>query len=80
MTLTEKQSHTYALRTFSALSICAPGRATTARRRRWQQSRNRLGVAALIATTAIANGFRDEMRDKILARTAHITLMRATAP
>ena len=36
-----------------------------------------LGVAALIATTAIANGFRDEMRDKILRGTAHITLMRA---
>src|SRR5712691_752303 len=35
------------------------------------------GVAALIATTAIANGFRDEMRDKILHGTAHITLMRA---
>ena len=35
------------------------------------------GVAALIATTAIANGFRDEMRDKILSGTAHITLMRA---
>jgi len=35
------------------------------------------GVAALIATTAIANGFRDEMRDKILRGTAHITLMRA---
>ena len=35
------------------------------------------GVAALIASTAIANGFRDEMRDKILRGTAHITLMRA---
>ena len=35
------------------------------------------GVAALIVTTAIANGFRDEMRDKILSGTAHITLMRA---
>lgn len=34
------------------------------------------GVAALIATTAIANGFRDEMRDKILRGTAHITVMR----
>lgn len=34
------------------------------------------GVAALIATTAIANGFRDEMRDKILRGTAHVTLMR----
>jgi lipoprotein-releasing system permease protein len=35
------------------------------------------GVAALITTTAIANGFRDEMRDKILSGTAHVTLMRA---
>lgn len=35
------------------------------------------GVAALIVTTGIANGFRDEMRDKILRGTAHITLMRA---
>ena len=35
------------------------------------------GVAALIVTTAIANGFRDEMRDKILRGTAHITVMRA---
>ncbi|MEP6706269.1 MAG: ABC transporter permease [Pyrinomonadaceae bacterium] len=35
------------------------------------------GVAALIATTAIANGFRDEMRDKILRGTAHVTLMRS---
>src|SRR5687767_12185943 len=34
------------------------------------------GVAALLITTAIANGFRDEMRDKILRGTAHITLMR----
>lgn len=35
------------------------------------------GVAALVATTAIANGFRDEMRDKILRGTAPLTLMRA---
>jgi lipoprotein-releasing system permease protein len=35
------------------------------------------GVAALLVTTAIANGFRDEMRDKILRGTAHVTLMRA---
>lgn len=34
------------------------------------------GVAALIVALAIANGFRDEMRDKILRGTAHITLMR----
>lgn len=34
------------------------------------------GVAALIVALALANGFRDEMRDKILRGTAHITLMR----
>ena len=34
------------------------------------------GVAALIAALALANGFRDEMREKILSGTAHITLMR----
>lgn len=34
------------------------------------------GVAALIVALALANGFRDEMRDKILSHTAHITLMR----
>jgi lipoprotein-releasing system permease protein len=34
------------------------------------------GVAALIFALALSNGFRDEMRDKILRGTAHITLMR----
>jgi lipoprotein-releasing system permease protein len=34
------------------------------------------GVAALIFALSLANGFRDEMRDKILKGTAHITLMR----
>jgi lipoprotein-releasing system permease protein len=34
------------------------------------------GVAALIIALALSNGFRDEMRDKILKGTAHITLMR----
>jgi lipoprotein-releasing system permease protein len=34
------------------------------------------GVAALIVALALSNGFRDEMRDKILKGTAHITLMR----
>ncbi|HEV2914775.1 MAG TPA: ABC transporter permease [Pyrinomonadaceae bacterium] len=36
-----------------------------------------LGVAALIVALALSNGFRDEMRDKILRGTAHITLMRS---
>ncbi len=35
-----------------------------------------IGVAALIVTMALANGFRDEMRDKILRGTAHLTVMR----
>ena len=35
-----------------------------------------VGVAALIVVLALSNGFRDEMRDKILRGTAHITLMR----
>jgi lipoprotein-releasing system permease protein len=35
------------------------------------------GVAALIVSLALANGFRDEMRDKILRGTAHVTVMRA---
>ncbi|HMF56658.1 MAG TPA: ABC transporter permease [Pyrinomonadaceae bacterium] len=35
------------------------------------------GVAALIVALALANGFRDEMREKILRGTAHISLMRA---
>src|SRR5215213_4755379 len=34
------------------------------------------GVAALIVALALSRGFRDEMRDKILRGTAHITLMR----
>ena len=34
------------------------------------------GVAALILATALANGFRDELRDKILRGTAHVTLAR----
>jgi lipoprotein-releasing system permease protein len=35
------------------------------------------GVGALIFALALSNGFQDEMRDKILGGTAHITLMRA---
>lgn len=35
-----------------------------------------VGVAALLFALALANGFRDEMRDKILRGTAHITVMR----
>src|ERR1700720_4039069 len=34
------------------------------------------GVAALIVALALANGFRDEMRDKILRGTAHINVTR----
>src|SRR5215210_6357294 len=34
------------------------------------------GVAALIVAIALSNGFRDEMRDKILRGTAHVTVMR----
>ncbi len=34
------------------------------------------GVAALIIALALANGFREEMRDKILHGTAHLTVMR----
>ena len=34
------------------------------------------GVAALIVAQALARGFADEMRDKILANTAHITIFR----
>jgi lipoprotein-releasing system permease protein len=37
------------------------------------------GVASLIVALALSNGFRDEMRDKILKGTAHITLMRRDA-
>jgi lipoprotein-releasing system permease protein len=35
------------------------------------------GVASLIVAVAIAEGFRNEMRDKILRGTAHITVMRS---
>ncbi|HEX8335454.1 MAG TPA: FtsX-like permease family protein [Pyrinomonadaceae bacterium] len=34
------------------------------------------GVAALVVATALGNGFRDELRDKILRGTAHVTLSR----
>ncbi|HEX8721760.1 MAG TPA: ABC transporter permease, partial [Pyrinomonadaceae bacterium] len=34
------------------------------------------GVAALVLATAVANGFREELRDKILRGTAHVTLSR----
>lgn len=34
------------------------------------------GVAAMIIALSLANGFRDEMRDRILRGTAHITLAR----
>jgi ABC-type lipoprotein release transport system permease subunit len=33
-------------------------------------------VAALIAALALANGFREELRDKILRGTAHVTISR----
>ena len=36
-----------------------------------------VGVAALLFALALANGFRDEMRDKILSGTAHITVLRS---
>jgi lipoprotein-releasing system permease protein len=35
------------------------------------------GVAALIVALALGNGFRDELRDKILRGTAHLTVTRA---
>lgn len=35
-----------------------------------------VGVAALIVALALANGFRDEMREKILQGTAHISVLR----
>jgi lipoprotein-releasing system permease protein len=55
------------------------------RRRRWTTRITSLaaltgiaaGVAALIVVLALANGFRDEMQDKILTNTAHVTVMRA---
>ncbi len=36
-----------------------------------------MGVAALIVALALANGFRDEMREKILQGTAHLSVVRA---
>lgn len=36
-----------------------------------------LGVASLIVAFALSNGFRDEMRDKILQGTAHISVLRS---
>jgi lipoprotein-releasing system permease protein len=36
-----------------------------------------IGVAALIVAFALSNGFRDEMRTKILTGTAHISVLRA---
>ena len=36
-----------------------------------------MGVAALIVAFALSNGFRDEMREKILQGTSHISLLRA---
>jgi lipoprotein-releasing system permease protein len=36
-----------------------------------------MGVAALIVAFGLSNGFRDEMRDKILGGTAHINVIRA---
>jgi len=35
-----------------------------------------MGVAALIVVFALSNGFRDEMRDKILQGTAHLSVLR----
>lgn len=35
------------------------------------------GVASLVVAMALANGFRDELQDKILRGTAHLTAMRA---
>jgi lipoprotein-releasing system permease protein len=36
-----------------------------------------VGVASLIVALALSNGFRDEMREKILSGTAHITVVRS---
>jgi len=36
-----------------------------------------MGVAALIVVFALSNGFRDEMRDKILQGTAHLSVLRS---
>src|SRR5688500_2315517 len=38
-----------------------------------------MGVAALIVTFALSNGFRDEMREKILQGTAHLSVLRTDA-
>src|SRR5215213_10121026 len=35
-----------------------------------------MGVAALIVAFALSNGFRDEMREKILQGTAHLSVLR----
>ena len=35
------------------------------------------GVGALVVALALANGFHDELRDKILRGTAHLTVVRA---
>lgn len=36
-----------------------------------------MGVAALIVALALSNGFRDEMREKILQGTAHLSVLRS---
>ena len=36
-----------------------------------------MGVAALIVALALSNGFRDEMREKILQGTAHLNVLRS---
>src|SRR5919205_2223189 len=36
-----------------------------------------MGVAALIVAFALSAGFRDEMREKILQGTAHLSVMRS---
>jgi lipoprotein-releasing system permease protein len=36
-----------------------------------------MGVAALIVALALSNGFRDEMREKILQGTAHLSILRS---
>src|SRR6266850_4275680 len=36
-----------------------------------------MGVGALIVALALSNGFRDEMRDKILQGTAHLSVLRS---
>src|SRR5205085_5226582 len=36
-----------------------------------------MGVAPLIVALALANGFRDEMREKILQGTAHLSVLRS---